>query len=882
MAHNYYPLSPTRLASPALGWLCLITLVSCSATGQSISNLPGDFYQRPGLEAMPRLDYQGMRVINFRDRGATGQADQVVNDLFREAVRDLSASGGGVLYLPAGRYRFNVDLDMENGRRGYAGRFEGIKNVHIVGQGMDTIIEARFFEPDLTRNVMPYLWSFNDSENLSLRDLSFQVFPYFGGRTPRVLEGPFMVAFGGNDRVQMVNCRVDQGRMGITFWGGNRHVWVVDCDVRNTGADGIKFDNCENIVAAYNYIENSNDDAFSGLHFKAGLSRNNAFLYNTLLYNQGWGRGIAISGRDHRVEGNWIESQAMVPIYLHKFHNTTEGFDLYRNGGHVIKGNTIVRGDLHNLPSNALVGHRLNGSIVGLYDYDRVEIIDNQVFGSATHGLLIESGYPTLQVGDLSIEGNRLEGNQRSGLTIATRERDGHIENLKLTDNVIAHNKDTDLRVNGRIERMTVGDNILTQPPAVELAEPTRANGRGFQSAIPGWSLRRVDPTYKDIYAKVRTQPLGDVWMAEARVDPIIEGKLEAVDPTDHGAVADDGRSDTRAFIKAIASLPESGGILRIPAGRFVISPIDGQDHLPHTCIRHHLAVYDRQNVHIVGSEPGQTELVFTSRDHEGIRLVGVEGGSVRDLTLSFTEALPLRFNRSLLDIQAAQNIVVRNVKTRRSAGHAIRVDSSTRILLDGVGVTDANQNGLHILASRQVTVKDCRIDNTRDYAIFVHGIGAIGRMPGFIRIANNTIDGTRSASGIGIGGGDRIVIQGNRISNTYMAGLALVKVNNPFAHENIRASGNRFEKCNQGELSYLPGAVSVLGMLTLDRRQFGQTKLELADNEFVNLPHDAVWVGQSPGLTGLTISGSNLTDVQGEMLRMSDEQRKFTKIRKN
>jgi hypothetical protein len=367
--------------------------------------------------------------------------------------------------------------------------------------------------------------------------------------------------------------------------------------------------------------------------------------------------------------------------------------------------------------------------------------------------------------------------------------------------------------------------------------------------------------------------------MAEPKVDPALEARLKAVDPTDHGAVANDGKSDTRAFMHAIAALPESGGVLRIPAGRFIMDPVAGEDELPHTCIRHHLAVYDRQNVHIVGAGPDQTELVFTSRDHEGIRLAGLDGGSVRDLALTFTDAPALRFNRSLLDLQAARNIVVQNVKTQRSAGHAIRVDSSTRVLLEDNHIDQANQNGLHILASRQVTVSGCRIEDARDYAIFVHGIGAIGRMPGFIRIADNTITGTRSASGIGIGGGDQIVVENNRISDTYMAGLALIKVNNPFAHERIRASGNRFERCNQGELSYLPGAVSVLGMLTLDRRQFGRTALELTGNQFVNLPHDAVWVGQSPGLTNLTMSANALADVQGEKLKMSTAQRKFTKI---
>lgn len=51
-----------------------------------IRNLPKDFYARPGLADMPRIDYESLPVVNVRDYGAHGDGVTSDNAAFDAAV----------------------------------------------------------------------------------------------------------------------------------------------------------------------------------------------------------------------------------------------------------------------------------------------------------------------------------------------------------------------------------------------------------------------------------------------------------------------------------------------------------------------------------------------------------------------------------------------------------------------------------------------------------------------------------------------------------------------------------------------------------------------------------------------------------------------------
>ncbi|MDD3155600.1 MAG: right-handed parallel beta-helix repeat-containing protein, partial [Victivallaceae bacterium] len=481
-----------------LALLLLLSLffpVGALHAASGIQNLPPEFYARKGLEKLPRIDYQSMPVVNVVDFGADPSGRNIVNEAFDKAVEALGKKGGGVLFVPRGVFRFRspeLKADLR-----WSWRNKGLKNIHIVGAGAEkTLITVDFNAVGETSRVPGYLWNFTGCENMSVREIGFSQFPRFGMRSPGACEGVFALSFGDSRRIQVLRVTVDQGRMGICFWPLCKEIAVIDCDVRNTGADGIKFDSCIDTLAAYNYLEGINDDSFSGLHMAKGLSENNHFLRNVLVNNYGWGRGIAISGRNHHVEENWVEAQAMAGLLLHSlgFKEMKVGKD-HQNTGHVIQNNTFVRCDLHAIKENLLAGHRYSGTIATHRAFTRVQFTGNRVFGSASHGFGIGL-FEKSRLDQSKISKNDFEGNLGYGLAIGSVRTNAGAEELTLKDNLFASNRSGSVMLLGNFPGMIARGNRVDSNPAcgmqVSALKP---------AARDNFQLEKVKRTYVDCYA---------------------------------------------------------------------------------------------------------------------------------------------------------------------------------------------------------------------------------------------------------------------------------------------------------------------------------------------------------------------------------------------
>lgn len=122
-----------------LSLLCLLSILTVETAAMSpVTNLPAAFYDRPGLEDMPRIDYESMAVVNVLDYGAVGDGVTFVNEAFDRAVAALPPEGG-VVYIPAGVYRFRPPSvsDRYYWRPQRDGR--DLENVHFVGEGDKTV-----------------------------------------------------------------------------------------------------------------------------------------------------------------------------------------------------------------------------------------------------------------------------------------------------------------------------------------------------------------------------------------------------------------------------------------------------------------------------------------------------------------------------------------------------------------------------------------------------------------------------------------------------------------------------------------------------------------------------------------------------------------------
>ena len=829
-----------------------------------VSNLADAFYDRPGLEGMPRIDYASMPAANVRDFGARGDGMHPENEAFHRAVASVQEQGGGVVYIPAGTYRF-----VAKPPHGFIWQKKQLTNIHFIGDGEASLI--RFDRPGL-ENEADFRGSFNGwrldgARNVSLRDLSFTWRPHFSMRT--YLPG-YTVVFidqekkpGLGENIQTVNVRIDQGQIGLTCWDDIQNVWVVDCTVTNTAADAIHFERGINVVAAYNRIENANDDSIANVIKDKSRQgqvtgnkdpRNVQFLYNTVLRN-GWGRGITLGGRDQVVAHNWVECMVTAAIY------PTLG--RYRGGSTsplvdtLIHDNTIVRGNLIDRPDNDRGGSRQGGAIKLSEELRNVEFRDNRVLGSGATSVNL-GRHHGLNARDLTFRGNRIEGSGEYGIHV---EEQAAVHGLNLIDNTIVATADSSLFIEGDLRNLNSRDNEVTTLPRVA----------GDRKKPQGFRQIEAERDYVDAYQAVRTEPSETGWDAGFSAGPPAG---PVVNVRDHGASGDGNTSDTAAFLAAVAALPARGGVLFIPAGDYLIKPLPPRDSRPHTRIRHHLLIADRKNIRIAGARD-KTRLTFSSPDHQGIRLLNVSRCWIENLNLELREQPPLRRNRALLELSGCRRVFVDSVTATRSSGPGIDVDASTRVTMQNNVVRHAGTHGIRLGASRQIDMTGNRIFDSRDHGIFVTWKGSVAREPQYVRIVDNRVAGTRESGGIAIGGGDHVTVRNNSVSDSYLAGIWVVKTSGHFPHNRIEVTGNHLRNVNRGKLSYTPGAICV--------HNLGMGDIVVAENRIGNTPYAGIWVGgrksgvgrmQYSKLQRLEIRGNRYETIGGDRISIGKKQR--------
>ncbi|CAH1223407.1 hypothetical protein PAECIP111891_05518 [Paenibacillus allorhizoplanae] len=787
-------------------------------SSNTISNLPDSFYNRPGLENMPRIDYSSMTVANVKDFGAIG--DGITDDMaaFDHAVDALTAFGGGVLYMPAGTYFFKP-LAASVGRIFW--NKSGLKNIHFVGDGESTVI--RFKMPGvsslapgqlptrfITYDKAPYGWSIN-GENISVRDFGTTWSPRMDVRG---FGSPYNMALTGNG-IQAINMSVDQGGIGLVFWQGTNNIWAVDNKVRNTNADSIHFANNVNVTAAYNFIDNGNDDGLaivSDVNPAYAVSQNNTMINNTVL-NANWGRSISVGGLQHLIQGNWVEGGLLAGIFLNAYGQTgtSNGFN-YKD--FTVKDNTIVRANLNNRADNNVSGNQYGGSIALGQTGTNILVEGNKVYGSEGNGI-VTGGNGAFKGKDLIFRNNESIGSTKYGLSF--NNTNSQIENLTIANNKLLYNDQ------GSVNFGTTPITGTTSYSGNVVTQPTNPVKEGF-------TVTSEQPAYHNVFEGIMREPNQSEWTDV----PSIQLPETQINVRDYGATGNGIASDLLAFQEAIAHLPAEGGRLFIPAGTYLLEPVEGQDSVPDSVIKHHLLLAGKNNVHIIG-EGDASVLRLTSADHHGVRLLGVTNASVQDIAIELRNQPFLRHNRSLIDVAGSQNVTIQNVTLRNSGGSGIQIDSSTGVSVKNNNIDHVNMNGIAVLASRQVFVEGNHITNSRDNAITVNKLGSTAREPQYIRILGNVIDGVTDQSGIGIASGTQVKVANNTISNTQMAGILLYYTSEAFHANRVEVTNNTLRNTNTGELTYHYGAISVYNSFRGD--------FLISGNIIENTPYAGIWV---------------------------------------
>ena len=229
-------------------------------------------------------------------------------------------------------------------------------------------------------------------------------------------------------------------------------------------------------------------------------------------------------------------------------------------------------------------------------------------------------------------------------------------------------------------------------------------------------------------------------------------------DITDYGAVPDDGGDDAMAFEQILSAHPSDVRI-RVPRGTFLIGT----------------AIYLRgsDNVTIFGEGTGSI-LKLVSRGNI-LRIENSDNVMIIDLALDGNSEQITGTEECVRAGFYADNLVLRRVYIHDAVGNGVHVFASSNTFIDNCRVENTGQVGIDSRNSGHAivlnSVDGARIANNVIEGFFGDtGIGVFSGIPGFLGgnavICNNTISGahTDEAAGIGLGGAENCIIVNNVI----------------------------------------------------------------------------------------------------------------------
>lgn len=197
-----------------------------------------------------------------------------------------------------------------------------------------------------------------------------------------------------------------------------------------------------------------------------------------------------------------------------------------------------------------------------------------------------------------------------------------------------------------------------------------------------------------------------------------VEGQLNV---RKFGAKGDGKSFDTRAIQKAIdQSYNNGGGIVEIPAGKFLIGTIILKDnvglHLQPGAVLLGSPDY-RDYAEIIHKYDSRTNGLYAKHFMvfaEGAKNISITGtGTIHGNGLeNFLEDDPQNQRPFMIRLVNCENVTIRDVKLLESANWTLHLLGCRDVNIDGVVIenhTDANRDGLDIDACNRVTVSDSR-----------------------------------------------------------------------------------------------------------------------------------------------------------------------------
>ncbi|WP_411347233.1 right-handed parallel beta-helix repeat-containing protein [Paenibacillus sp. WLX2291] len=231
----------------------------------------------------------------------------------------------------------------------------------------------------------------------------------------------------------------------------------------------------------------------------------------------------------------------------------------------------------------------------------------------------------------------------------------------------------------------------------------------------------------------------------------------------DFGAVAGDNKPDDTAIAAAIQQAKTEGKDVYVPTGTFELSNI--------------LTV---NGVTLKGENKDQSILTSTNPECGSIDLTGASP-AIRNLSHVYSSLGERdgKNEKNSISVKNATNFVVDQIHVQKASTAGIYVTDSIGGTITNNTVQDTQADGIHMTGdSSDITVQNNVVKQVGDDTIAVVSYGKSAKSDGDkgqtnnIRILNNDVGYDSKARGISVVGGRDVLIEGNHIQLTQMAGI--------------------------------------------------------------------------------------------------------------
>lgn len=269
------------------------------------------------------------------------------------------------------------------------------------------------------------------------------------------------------------------------------------------------------------------------------------------------------------------------------------------------------------------------------------------------------------------------------------------------------------------------------------------------------------------------------------RVDTVYVEKppLVTVSVTDHGATGDDAGDDSDAFRAALSAVPDSGGVLYIPAGTYYLTPVGHPIKAGLLVTRRNVTIRGEGSASVVKMNPtivqqGGFGLIYMNGSAGSTLRDFVLDGSMRDGHLSDEQS-------HCLELWHSTDILVRHMRFQNCKGDGIRllgVAQNDKPWLNGVVIDsstfyDNGRSGIAVQrGTRNVRIANNHFERISDQSIDFEPTGTQGTLyPEYFTIEDNIVIHSSRPYAITLGG-NHIIFRRNRIENgsifVYNAGV--------------------------------------------------------------------------------------------------------------